>query len=446
MFMLGSKQGIRLAALLTALTVVMAGCGGGNSSSGGNSGSEPTGGSSATASQGGDQAGSSGEGEDELKPESGAKLVVWEAQEQLEYMKEIGQQFEAKYGVPVTVEVVAGGDQGKRLATDGPSKTAADILTLPHDQLGLAAKAGLLLPNDVFEEETRASSAETAVLASTYDGVLYGYPKSVETYALFYNKKLFPEPPKTWDEILKFGETYTDASQKKYAIMWEFVGYYSYPFIGGFGGYMFGDNNTNAKDIGLNKGDTAKGFEFLRQFKKILPMNAGDITYDVKTQLFKEGKLALNVDGPWSVAAFKGSVDFGVAPLPKLPNGNDAMSFSGIKSYYVNSYTAYPQAARLFAHFASSKENQLKNYQMTGAIPANKEAGADPAIAGDPITSGFFRQFEHSVPMSSVPGVDLAWDALKATFVSLWDDPSLDIQSTLDGMVKKIEDGIQSKV
>lgn len=383
--------------------------------------------------------------DEELKPEAGAKLVIWEAPEQQDYMQKVGKAFEEKYGVPVTVEVVAGGDQGSRLSTDGPSKTAADVLTLPHDQIGLAVKAGLLLPNDVFEEETKAANLETAVVASSFDNVLYGYPKSVETYAMFYNKDLLPEAPKTWEEIVTFANTYNDPAKNKYAIMWEFVGYYTYPFIGSYGGYMFGDNNTNAADIGLNKGDVVKGFEYLRTLKKIVPMNAGDITYDVKTQLFKEGKLALNIDGPWSVAAFKDSVNFGVAPLPKFPNGNDSVSFSGVKSYYVNSYTAYPVAARLFASFAGSKENQLLNYELTGAIPTNKEAGEDPLIKDDPITSGFFQQFSHSVPMSSVPGVDLVWEALKATFVALWDDPSLDIKSTLDTMVKTIEDGLKAK-
>ncbi|RUS43924.1 maltose ABC transporter substrate-binding protein [Cohnella sp. AR92] len=439
--MVNTKRTVQVASAIMAASIALAGCGGNTNGSGNSDGTAPANGSASQAVST-EQAAPSGDEGADLQPEPGAKLVVWEANEQVEYMKELGKEFEAKYGVPVTVEVVAGGDQGTRLSTDGPSKTAADVLTLPHDQIGLAAKAGLLLPNDVFEEETRADSAEAALNASSYDGVLYGYPKSIETYALFYNKDLFPEPPKTWDEILKFGETYTDAKQKKYAIMWEFVGYYSYPFIGGYGGYVFGKDD---QDIGLNKGDTAKGFEFLRSLKKILPMNAGDITYDVKTELFKEGKLALNIDGPWSVSAFKGSVNFGVAPLPKLPNGKDSISFSGVKSYYVNSYTNYPQAARLFAHFASTKENQLKNYQMTGAIPASKEAGEDPLIANDPITSGFYQQFEHSVPMPANSGMDLAWDAMKATFIALWDDSSLDIQSTLDKMVKSIQDGISSR-
>lgn len=180
------------------LVFALAACNSGGSNNDGNGGNSAP----ATHAPGGETAEEGGM--DELVPEKGAKLVVWEAQEQQAFMQEVGKAFEEKYGVPVSVEVVAGGDQGARLTTDGPSKTAADVLTMPHDQIGLAVKAGLLLPNEVFEEETRANNVETAVTASSYGNMLYGYPKSVETYAMFYNKDILPEPPKTWDEILAF--------------------------------------------------------------------------------------------------------------------------------------------------------------------------------------------------------------------------------------------------
>lgn len=426
--------------LFLAAAVMMAACsnnGGGNSA-----GTTPPGNVGVNS---GPTEETGGNGEEEIVPEDGAKLVIWEAKEQLEYMQQVGAAFEAEFGVPVTVEEVAGGDQGGRLATDGPSKLAADVLTLPHDQIGQAVKAGLLLPNDLFEDETRSGMVEAAVTASTYDGILYGYPKSVETYGMFYNKDLLPEAPQSWDDVIAFAKTHNDPKQNKYAIMWEFVGYYSYPFIGSFGGYIFGDDNTNPKDIGLNSEGAVKGFTFLKGLRDILPMNAGDITYDVKTQLFQEGKLALNIDGPWSVSAFKDAVNFGVAPLPKTSDGQPSLSFSGVKSYYVNSYSSYPIAARLFANFASSKENQLKNFEMTGAIPANIEAGEDPAIKNDPITSGFFQQFQNSIPMPSISEVNSVWDPLKAAFISVWDDAKLDVKQTLDQTVTTIKADIDSK-
>jgi arabinogalactan oligomer / maltooligosaccharide transport system substrate-binding protein len=434
-----------LLAVSLMLVILLAACGG---NGGGNGGNDANGSAAdnPAAANGNNGTGSDNAGaeDQELQPEPGAKLMVWEAKEQQDYMRIIAQDFEAKYGIPVTVEELAGGDQGGRLATDGPAKLAADILTLPHDQLAQAVKAGLLLPNDVFEEATRATSVETAIDASSYEGVLYGYPKSVETYALFYNKDIFPEAPKTWDEIVQFAQGFNNPNENTYAVMWEFVGYYTAPFIASSGGYFFGKDNTDPADIGLNSPGAVEGFEFLQSLKPILPMNAGDVTYDVKTELFAGGKLALNIDGPWSVAAFKDKVNFGVAPLPKLPNGNDSVSFSGVKSYYVNSYTAYPIAARLFANFASGKEYQIKNYEMTGAIPANTEAGEDPRIKEDPYVSGFFAQFGQSMPMPAIGEMNAVWDPLKAAFTTVWDDPNADVKETLDTLVETIKTSIAS--
>jgi maltose-binding protein MalE len=42
------------------------------------------------------------------------------------------------------------------------------------------------------------------ISAATYDGKLYAYLVASETYALFYNKDLCPNPPKTWDELASF--------------------------------------------------------------------------------------------------------------------------------------------------------------------------------------------------------------------------------------------------
>jgi arabinogalactan oligomer/maltooligosaccharide transport system substrate-binding protein len=381
-----------------------------------------------------------------LAPEDGAKLVVWESNEEKAFIEEVGKRFTEKYGVPVTVEVVGGGDQGGRLSTDGPAGLAADVLTMPHDHIGPAVKANLILPNDYFEEETRASSVEAAITATSYEGVLYGYPKSVETYALFYNKDLVPNPPKTWDEVIEFSKGYNNLAENKYGIMWE-VGnfYFGYGFFASTGGYVFGDSNTNPQDIGLNNEGAVKGVTFFQSLKEILPLNTGDITYDVKSQLFTEGKLAMDINGPWAVGSYRDAgVNFGVTALPAFPTGEKMNSFSGVKAYYVNSYSKYPNAARLFSNFASSKEIELLNFEMTGQIPANKEAAADPKIAEDPITNGFSEQFANSTPMPSIPQMASIWEPAAGSLTTIWNE-GVDVKATLDTNVQTIKDKIATQ-
>ena len=376
----------------------------------------------------------------ELTPEEGATLLVWESIEERPFVEAIAKEFTEKYGIPVKFEEVGAGDQVNKLVSDGPAGLGADVVLFPHDNLGKAVQAGLVLPNDFYEEGTKEANSEIAVNAVTYGGTLYGYPRSVETYALFYNKDLVSEVPTTFEQIVEFASTFNDPAKNKYTLMWE-VGnfYFNYPFVS-TGGYVYGDNGQNKDDIGLNTAGAIEGMAYYGSLKdKLLPMNSGDLTYDIKKGFFTGGTLAMDINGPWTIGDYRASgINFGVAKLPDI-NGQPASSFSGIKAWYVNSFTKYPQAARLFAHFTSTKEAQLKDFEITGALPANKEAANDPAISGDEIVKGFLEQFEQSTPMPAIPEMGNVWSPIAAAFSEVWNNGA-DAKTVLDNAVQQIKD------
>jgi arabinogalactan oligomer/maltooligosaccharide transport system substrate-binding protein len=381
--------------------------------------------------------------EAEVTPEAGAKLKVWVDKTERTFMEAILPDFKAKYGVDVTMEEVNSPNQAEKLEIDGPAKLAADILMLPHDKLSKLAQANLLLPNDLFEEQTKASSLETAIAASSYDGILYGYPQTIETYALFYNKALVKEVPKTWEEVIAFAKEFNDPANKKYTIAWLHNLYFNSMFISPFGGYIFGKEGTDASDIGLNNAGAIEGMTFYKSLKEIAPLKTTDLTFDIQTELFTTGKLAMTIDGPWSIGSFKGKVDFAIAPLPELPGGKKTPSLAGVRSYYVNSYTAYPNASKLLAAFLISKESALKDFELANIIPANKEANEDPRIKNDPILSGIVEQFKNSTTTPLIPEMNNVWTPMDAAFATMWNDDS-DVKVTLDKAVQSINDLISS--
>lgn len=377
----------------------------------------------------------------ELKPEDGAKLIVWESKDERAYTDAVIKAFTEKYGVEVTLEEVNPTDQVGKLTQDGPSGLAADVVMFPHDNLGKAASANLVLPNDQFEADTKDKNTEAAIQGVTFNDVLYGYPRAAETYLMYYNKDLIKEAPKSFEEVIEFSKTFTDKSKNKYGIMWETGNlYFNYPFIASNGGYIYGNSGTDINDIGLNSEGAIKSMEVFSSLREILPVKSGDITPDIKRGLFTSGDLAMDINGPWELGGYKEALGdkLGVAPIPTI-GGQPAVSFSGIKAWYVNAYSKYPNAARLFANFATSEEAQLQLSELVGSVPTNKAAQESDQIKNDPYVSAFTEQFKSSQPMPSIPEMGNVWAPVGAALAEIWDN-NKDVKATLDNAVKQLQE------
>lgn len=428
--------------LLASLSLVASITACGSSNNGGNN----TANTPANNAQGNANAGNNASaGAEAITPEEGAELLVWESKEEMAFTEEIVKQFEEKYGVKVRIEEKAPTDQIGVLTQDGPSGLAADVLIVPHDHIGNAAKSGLILANDVFEEETKKNNTEASIVGASFEDVLYGYPRAAETMALYYNKSLVKEAPKSFDDVLEFSKTFTNKDQNKYGIMWEAGNmYFNYPFIASAGGYLFGNNGTDPNDIGLANDGAIEGLKVFQSLKAALPINTGDINPDIKRSLFGSGDVAMDINGPWELAGYKAALgdNLGLAPYPTVA-GKTAITFSGIKVWVVNSFTKYPNAAKLFANFASNKDAQLLLNEKVGAVPTNLEALESDQIKNDPYVSAFAEQAKNSQPMPSIPEMSNVWAPVNAALPEIWNN-NADPKTAMDKAVKQIQDLNQS--
>nr|WP_258567729.1 ABC transporter substrate-binding protein [Paenactinomyces guangxiensis] len=91
----------------------------------------------------------------------------------------------------------------------------ADILHVYSLWGGQLAKGNVLAePTAEVKKDIEASYPAAAVNGATVNGKLLGYPTEVQTYGLYYNKKLLQEegysaPPKTWDELYQMAKKIT---------------------------------------------------------------------------------------------------------------------------------------------------------------------------------------------------------------------------------------------
>ncbi|MFD1772342.1 sugar ABC transporter substrate-binding protein [Paenibacillus rhizophilus] len=432
------KKKLGLVMLSTLMMFTLAACGGNAATNSGNQSSNVTGSQTNT-----DETAAM----DELKPEEGAELRLWTFITDLKPFTDYAlKEFEQKYNIKVTVEDVGYWDSIKRLSTDGPAGVGADVFGLQTPDVANAVQSGLVLPNDYFEEDTKSMNKPDTIAAATHDGILYGYPWNVYTFSLYYNKDLVKDAKlETWDDIIAFSKKFNDVKNNKFGFLYEpKTSAFDVAFMTGYGGYIFGNNETDVNDIGINNEGSVKGMQFIQSLREIIPLELADVTNNLKEGLWSQGKLAINMDGSWAIGEHnKQPFPVGVLPMPKLAGGENAMPLAGSTGYYVSSYSKYPNAAKLLAHFITTKEMQIKNNELTGALPAADVTGTEQGMRNDELTQGFLKQIASSHRFPGLYETKYVWPALDAAIADVWKGG--DPKAALDKAAGKLKTDIANQ-
>lgn len=357
-------------------------------------------------------------------------LTVWESTGGPdEFIKQAGEAFAKQYP-NITIEYVNVelGDTTTQIALDGPAGVGPDLFVAPHDKLGELVSGGHILPTD-SPEEISAQVLGACSSALAYDGKMYGYPVSAETYTLFYNKELIKEEevPTTWEDLKVFSEKFNTENKGKYGFMMDVGnGYYSIIFTTSDNNRLFGESGTDTTNTNINSEASIKGMEFFQSLRSMLNVPSADLTTSICDAAFSSGNVALYITGLWNIANFeKEGIDFGVTSLPSLP-GNDTpvASFSGTRAMFTSAYSDYPAEADAFAKFLLTEEMQQLRFKLTGALPAIECTVDSPYIAG------FLKQLDYAFPMPSIPQMGAFWDAMNSASANVWD--GADIKTELD--------------
>ena len=357
-------------------------------------------------------------------------LTVWESTGGPdEFIKQAGEAFTKLYPhIKINYVNVELGDSTTQIAWDGPAGVGPDLFAAPHDKLGELVVGGHVLPT-ADPDEVGAKVLESCRDALTYDGVMYGYPVSAETYALFYNKALISEDevPTTWEELKEFCRAFNKANPGKYGFLMDVGnGYYTIIFTTSQGTRLFGPDGTDTTNTNINSPASVEGMKFFQSLREILDVPAADLTTSICDSVFMSGGAAMYITGLWNVANFENAgLDFGVAPPPALP-GNDTppASFSGTRAMFVSAYSENYEEAELFAKFLISEEMQRLRFDITGTLPAIALEVESPYI------EGFLTQLEYAFPMPSIPQMSAYWSAMNAASANIWD--GADVQAELD--------------
>lgn len=351
---------------------------------------------------------------------SEAKEITLYVEDQYKaYAETVAKAYKEQSGT--TVNIKSGDQMGglDKLSLDNQSDQAPDVMMAPYDRVGSLGTDGQL--SEVKLSDGAKTDDKTKSLVTAADGKVYGAPAVIESLVMYYNKDLVKEAPKTFADLenlakdSKYAFAGEDGKTSAFLADWTNF-YFAYGLLAGNGGYVFGQNGKDAKDIGLANDGAIKGVEYAKTWYEKWPKGmqdtegAGNL---IQTQ-FQEGKTAAIIDGPWKAQAFKDAkVNYGVATIPTLPNGKDYAAFGGGKAWIIPSSTKNLEAAQKFVDFLVSTEQQKAFYDKTNEIPANTEARSYAEGKNDELTTAVIKQFKNAQPMPNISQMSAVWDPAK---------------------------------
>jgi multiple sugar transport system substrate-binding protein len=360
------RSGNALLAIVAALTLPLAACGGGDGGDGGG---------------GGDSAG---------EVTSLRVLDYYNNEPDKTIYDEFLNACGEESGVTIERETVPGDTLIAKVLQQSSSRTLPDVLMLDNPDLQEIAATGALSPMSNYDLAAEGY-VQGVIDASTYEAELYGLQPITNTIGLFYNVDVLDQagvtPPTTWDELKTAAKTLTSGDQygiafsapANYEGTWQFL-----PFMWSNGG--------SETDIA-----TPEVAEALQLWVDLVndgsaPESVVNWTQADVNDQFMAGNAAMMVNGPWQfpVLAEDSSLNYEVVPIPVPDAGATAVAPLGGETWTVpntGDEARQAKAAEIVACL-NSDENQLELGTQRQTVPT-KSALHEQFVADNPDMEAF---------------------------------------------------------
>ncbi len=297
-----------------------------------------------------------------------------------------------------------------------------DMIYGPADNIGMLAITETIRPlDDLLSPEAKAQFIDEGLLR--YDGALYGVADQVGNHlTLVYNKALVDAPPETFDEMLAIARANTidedgNGTKERYGLVWNYTEpFFFIPFLTAFDGWVMDD----AEQPTLDAPATVQAIDFikgLRDDEEVIPPT---VDYNTAETLFKEGRAAMIINGPWSWAGYADSgIDIGLAPIPFNEEvGVWARPMAAAKAYSLNPAVPDWKLPTVLGVMAllTGDEIQAEMTRELATIPVRKAVRASGAMEANPILQQSLAQLEHTRPMPTSPTLRLIWDGMRGPY------------------------------
>lgn len=362
--------------------------------------------------------------------------------------------YTAATGTQINIQTVPNDDFQPRMSAAAPGGEGPDVFgPVAHDWIGEFAIQEIALPIQAGAIQTPEDFQTVATQLTLVNGQQYAVPLQLESVALIYNRAMVPTPPTTWDELVQMANGLNDGTI--YGFGFPLLEcYYEGAIFQGFGSYVFAyqDGTFNTADIGLNNAGAVEASKFLRDMFWLDMPDMPDVAIDranmapVQEGMMEAGQLGMTISGPWRETPLTAAgIDYAVAVLPTLPNGQPMKPFVGCQAMLVNAYSEKQEAALDFVNFLAGTDSAVALFQADRKVPARNSALQSPDVASNPWVTTWAEQASVGLPMPNIAQMSNVWTPWAGIMdaIIVPNTPDDQIQPFLDELVATLTEVVQ---
>ncbi|MFD0421701.1 extracellular solute-binding protein [Streptomyces parvus] len=259
------------------------------------------------------------------------------------------------------------------------------------------ANLGYLAPLDgTAALKNQDDFLKQAVASTKYEDKTYAVPQVIDSMGVFYNKKMFKEAgveaPANLDDLKTVAKKIKDKTGKTGLYLRGDDPYYFLSFLYGEGGDMV---DAGSKSVTIDKPEGVKAFKAVKELVDdgTAKTDASD-GWENMMQAFKNGDVAMMINGPWAVAdtltgsEFTDKDNLGVAPVPAGSAAQGAPQGGHNLAVYAGSKNL--EASYAFVEYMTSVDSQATAAGELNLLPTRTSAYAKKEAVDSEIV-GFFK-------------------------------------------------------
>lgn len=264
-----------------------------------------------------------------------------------------------------------------------------------------------------------------AVASTRYEDKTYAVPQVIDSMGIFYNKKLFKEAgvdaPANLDDLKTVAKKIKDKTGKTGLYLRGDDPYYFLSFLYGEGGDMV---DAGSKTVTVDDPEGVKAFKAVKALVDdgTAKTDASD-GWENMMQSFKNGDVAMMINGPWAVAdtltgkEFTDKDNLGVAPVPAGSAAQGAPQGGHNLAVYAGSKNI--DASYAFVEYMTSVDSQATAAGELNLLPTRTSAYAKQEAVDSEIVGFFKPVVETAVERPWIPEGGSLFEPLRVEYTKV---------------------------